>query len=483
MFQIVYNDKLSINDIIRMKEEGASFIRSAHIGNWNKQTLILSKLGIPILLHEHLHGDAKVYEPSYLKRRGEKIRISNNEDDSTLQIYDNAFIYSQKYGYTKPSTYHYYALKKVSDNIENISQYFLKRENFLKEVLISLMPRFPSGLYKYVDSSGKEYLFDKILENGDFFYKCNEDIKTISKDEILNEIFKMLNGVNTSLTTKNADNPSGIIMDSKYYLFLTCMCELYDRSDNFEQTTDLYHFSGTQMINYLIKNKKMAQENNDFLEEAYRIVCERFEGIFPENITFNLIPTDCLQLIGCLKSQKCDQLDEFYRLGNRIEELRKNRLNIISQYIQEVYKRVSKLESKQLEKIVIHLQNHTDHRRRYKLKKLYQNKDRNRTDLISEVSNVISKRNPDLSCKVETVQHNIDRNEHDREGIVCDNLDLFFSDFSQYDLLFDQDDVYISDECRNLSLGKIRKIGKMINRVKSQSIGMKKHKKSEKFER
>lgn len=75
MFNILYNDNLSLDDILDMQKKGVSFIRSAHIGNWNKQTIVLGKLNIHILMHEFLKGTAKIYEPAYIKFNGKKIKF------------------------------------------------------------------------------------------------------------------------------------------------------------------------------------------------------------------------------------------------------------------------------------------------------------------------------------------------------------------------------------------------------------------------
>ena len=71
MFNVNFVNNLSLNDILKLKEKH-SFLRSAHIGNFNKQTLILANLGIHILLHEHLRGNATIYEPSYIRYRNIK---------------------------------------------------------------------------------------------------------------------------------------------------------------------------------------------------------------------------------------------------------------------------------------------------------------------------------------------------------------------------------------------------------------------------
>ena len=157
MFNIIYNDNLSINDIIKLQENGLSFIRSAHVGNWNKQTLMLGKLNVHILMHEFLKGDAKIYEPAYIKFKNKKKKLSKN--DNVLQLYDNTFIYSEKSKFTKPSNFHYDSLKKIyGENIEIISSYFLKHVFLIKRILKIIVPEFSSELYKYIDENGNVYV-------------------------------------------------------------------------------------------------------------------------------------------------------------------------------------------------------------------------------------------------------------------------------------------------------------------------------------
>jgi len=61
---LVIDDSLSINDLVRLRNEGFSVMRSAHVGNLSPYNLALASVGIPILSVDHtITGIDKNYFP------------------------------------------------------------------------------------------------------------------------------------------------------------------------------------------------------------------------------------------------------------------------------------------------------------------------------------------------------------------------------------------------------------------------------------
>ena len=228
MFNVNFVNNLSLNDILKLKEKH-SFLRSAHIGNFNKQTLILANLGIHILLHEHLRGNATIYEPSYIRYRNIKTKISNS-DDNILQLYDNSLNLEENRDLNcylnfsstlrKPSQFHYVSLKMISNNIELASEFLIAQMEFLKKLIPILAKEFPEQLYRYQDKDGNSYDYVEKLKNGDLKFKCYDVEKIISKEEVVNEILKMLYSTEKCINSNKIINPEGILINSRLYLLL-----------------------------------------------------------------------------------------------------------------------------------------------------------------------------------------------------------------------------------------------------------------------
>src|SRR3989338_6617973 len=78
MFQIKNGDTYSLNDVHKHQIEGGSILRSAHAGNFDPTTLLLAQEKFPIILHEHIRGTSKIYEPSFVKINNIKIPIAQD---------------------------------------------------------------------------------------------------------------------------------------------------------------------------------------------------------------------------------------------------------------------------------------------------------------------------------------------------------------------------------------------------------------------
>lgn len=77
--QIQTNDNLSINDLVALKAQGFSVLRSAHVGNVSPYNLSLAAAGIPLLLVDHnVTGVDKNYFPELLLSQDGETRIADD---------------------------------------------------------------------------------------------------------------------------------------------------------------------------------------------------------------------------------------------------------------------------------------------------------------------------------------------------------------------------------------------------------------------
>ena len=469
MFKVNYINNISLNEIMKLQSE-YSFLRSAHIGNFNKQTLILADLGIHILLHEHLRGNAKVYEPSYMKYKNDKIKISDN-DENILQLYDNKLNIEEKHEYKKPSQLHFNALKKISNNIELASEYLLSQIKFIKKILFVLVETFPEQLYRYQDNQGNSYDYIEKLENGDLKYKCYEKEVVIKKTEVVNEILKMLYSTEECIKSKEILNPEGIVINSRMYLLLFSICEVYKNRKGIQrfnsERVDIYHFAGTQMINYLCQNRKMSKENNLFFQTAYEKIYSLFPNDLPREINFNLISTSDLQYIGCIQEDNYKVLDKIFNNYKEILKLKNNKKNKVSFNIKEYVKELEKLDYIQFKQLINNLELMSTTYK--KIVGLLDDFENNKKRIIGEIINYykssgfIIKDNEEL---VEKLNIEILNKEENIKKLILENLNLFYTEVSQYDLLKDNKKLYISNEVYDIDFKELERFSALVKGVK-----------------
>jgi len=471
MFKVKYIDNISLNEIIKLKNKH-SFLRSAHIGNFNKQTLVLADLGVHILLHEHLRGNAKIYEPSYIKYKNNKTKISNN-DENILQLYDNNLKLEDNYGCVKPSQFHFKALKRVSDKIELASEFLLSQIDFIKKAITLLAEEFPEQLYRYQDKQGNSYDYMDRLDNGDLKYKCFESEVIIPKSEIVNEILKMLYSTEKCLNSKKAINPEGIVMNSRMYLLLFSISEVYKNRSGVQrfnsEIVDIYHFAGAQMINYLCQNKEMSEENNIFFQTAYKKLYTTFSDELPKNIIFNLIKTSDLQFVGCIQEDNYQVLDRILSSYKKILKLKDRKKENVSFNIKEYVAKLEKLDFEQFKQLVenLELPNNT-YKKILELSEDFQN---NKKRIIGEIINfykssgIIIKDNAELIKKLNI---EIVNEENSLKKMILKNLNLFFTEVSQYDLIKDNKKIYISNEAYDMSFKQIEGLAVIVKNAKNE---------------
>lgn len=273
MFNVSYGGAYSLDNIKELQGEGVSILRSAHIGNFNKATLLLAQAGFPVLLHEHLSGNAPIYEPAYIKRQGERILVSSNPN--MPQLHDNSFTGDTSMdgkSFQSPSQFHYHVLKQRFPNVFLSSNAFLQQRMFVERVLELLVEDFPSMFSKYQGRDGSVLEFSHKTSGGIVYGEHNLQ-KTVSLPDVVSEVLTNFSQTQDYIENQG-DSPQGIIMHSLLYILLSTIAEVYRDRQGIQrfnaEKVDVIHFSGTQMINYLFKNKELAEANIAQLNAMYQ---------------------------------------------------------------------------------------------------------------------------------------------------------------------------------------------------------------------
>ena len=108
-------------------------------------------------------------------------------------------------------------------------------------------------------------------------------------------------------------------------------------------------------------------------------------------------------------------------------------------------------------------------KRKYnKLKYLFMNgKKAEKGKLSSELANLLCQYNNVISDKVQIINNIINNLEKELQNKISNNLNLFFDEITQYDLLFYNDDIYLAKQSCDMKIRDLKKLVKIITNVKN----------------
>lgn len=330
MFKITNGENYSLSAIHTHQQNDGSILRSAHVGNFNAPTLFLAQDGFPVILHEHIQGDAKIYRPGYIKIDGYEFPIT---DRLTLPL-THSFINEEvkekiksvmEGDFQRPAQLHYESLKKLfPNNIQLTSQLFFEQEPFFVRALEVLAKKFPHLFANFVDREGNVFnLAEKQDGNGQLYTDNNGNRIEINYEQISELVHNYLKQTIEAITG-NGNNPEGIVMKSNLYILLSSICEVYKGRFGIERyrpnQVEVIHFSGTEMINYLIKNQRQAEANTQELNDLYETLRGEFRGMLPDSLDFRLVPTDMMGKIVTDSKIATTEIDELIVDNQRLSE-------------------------------------------------------------------------------------------------------------------------------------------------------------------
>lgn len=325
-FNIINGENYTLDGVHLHQKAGGSVLRSAHIGNFDTTTLFLALEGFPILLHEHIRGNSKIYEPAYIKFKSKRFPFVTKTDLPLTHLtitdsHSSGVKKAQKIikDFKNPAHFHYSSLLKLfPNNIQLASELFLAQEDFFQQALCFLTKRFPFLFTQYIREDGTVFsiLKEKEGSNGKQIYGSflGERV-VIEKKQIAELTFTYLQD---TIRVSRGENikPQGIVMSITLYVLLSTLCEVYKNRNGVQRykkdSVTVIHFSGVAMIDYLILKKEDASYNSQKIEEMYQVLLKEMPDIVPKQINFVLIPTRVFKNFILTSKMQLKNLDRLF---------------------------------------------------------------------------------------------------------------------------------------------------------------------------
>lgn len=317
-------DFLSLNEIKRLKTSGTSILRSAHIGNLNSQTLFLAKEGFSIILDEYARGSMRVYKPAFeISRSGEIDLTSQKEIPATHSyFYDN-----KTNNYCNLATYHYRSLTKLFPNsIILTSTHLLKHKKFIYRAFELLVNKRPQSFSRVIDTNGKIFKFFKVENDMIYFCSTDKDYLKYKLSEIPNLTISGIEETEKIVKFNKLPSLPIITLDVDVDISLLTLCDI--KWENFSPKSNkvlAVHFSGLEMINYMIKNTAEAKYHTSEINEIINLIISIWTKNPPKEIRMLIVSTDLLPYFICDNKKDEMILNDFFLSNKKIEELNKKK--------------------------------------------------------------------------------------------------------------------------------------------------------------
>jgi len=365
MFKITNGENYSLNAIHTHLQNDGSVLRSAHVGNFNAPTLFLAQEGFPVILHEHIRGDAKIYRPGYTKIDGHEFPITDQLDLPLTHSFISEEMKERVKGvmegnFQRPAQLHYESLKRLfPSNIQLTSQLFFQQEPFFVKALEVLLRKFPHLFANFVNSEGNVFnLVEKQCGNGQLYIDDSGAKIEIDNERLAELAYNYLKQTIEAITG-NGNNPEGVVMKSNLYILLSSICEVYKGRLGVERyrpnQVEIIHFSGVEMVNYLIKNQKQAEYNAQELNNLYETLRGEFRGMLPDSLDFRLVPTDMLGKVVTDSEIVATEIDELVIDNQRLSEAYTRRQKSIGLSTEDIRQQILSLDELAIRQRVLKL--------------------------------------------------------------------------------------------------------------------------------
>ena len=473
MFKITNGENYSLKAIHGHQQEGGSVLRSAHVGNFNAPTLFLAQEGFPVILHEHIRGDAKIYKPAFVKIGGLEFPITDQIKLPLTHSVVNAEAKERiksilEGNFQRPAQLHYESLKKLfPNNIQLTSQLFFEQESFFTKALEVLAREYPYLFANFVDKEGNVFnLADKQAGDKQLYIDDNGTEIKINREQVAELTHNYLKQTVEAITG-NGSNPEGIVMKSNLYILLSSVCEIYkDRTGTERYRPDrveVVHFSGAEMVNYLIKNQNQAQDNTKELNNLYETLRRKFGGILPDILDFRLVPTDMIGKIVTDKEITSEEIKELIIYNQRLSEAYASRQKSRGLSAEEIKQRVLSLDEQAIIQRILELYNQISNLPGRIKKKISDTK-----DMIEDFEVNIKKIIGNLiSAEIAVNNIYLESGELD-EGILkireriskisAEIQKTEHTEVSQFDIIKDNKKIYFPESARELSQRQLQEV-------------------------
>lgn len=416
---------LSLNDIKRMQNNNTSVLRSGHIGNLDCQTLFLASNGFLIVLDEYAVGSMRVYRPAYIIKDGRENMISSCDNlPATHLMFDNN---------RSIASYHYELLNSYYPNsIKLTSEYLLNNEDKVYEAITILSKERIQSFAKLIDVDGVIYKHYSSNENSIIFKDGLGRIKDIRITDLADIYMNGLRCTKSSIIDNTIEMFPILVLDVDTDVSLLTLCDI-DWNENTDSVKTV-HFSGLEMINYMVKNDKEAKNHFNAINEIFNLLLPIWTNNAPSKIDIMIVPTNIFPYFICGSNNDLRKINQYYSLYLEVSKLNIKKDELWKKNINSTWNYINTLDENELLNIIYSIDNgNLPNSFLNSLKKvriqLYNCVKFDMQELKKIVFNYLLYKNLE-SVGIESVMDCIKKNEEKMR--LLDNINL--SSFTQYDL-------------------------------------------------
>lgn len=455
-------DYLSLKDIQQLKANNCSVLRSAHVGNLDSQTLFLAKEGFSVVLDEYARGSMRVYRPAYKIENRNETALSKNYDLAVTHLYltnelsnDNNCV----------ASYHYKNLVSLFPNsIKLTSTHLLKQKAFIYRAFKILAQERPHSFSKLIEENGRVFKFNRSENQKIYFCDDLGEERIFEISQFPDLVISGLEYTEILLQGRKVNYSPIFTLDVDTDVALITLCDINWNNINLE-TKDIkaIHFSGLEMINYMVKNKKMANQHLHAMNEIFNLLIHIWTKVIPQKIEILIVPTDSLQCYICESKREQKILDKSFLANITINKLVEQKRTLWKKHQKETSEYVMSLSDKHIISSIKSIDPincpEAFIKTLYDIKKKF---DRGicveRTILNKIMVNYLLYKNIEVAGITE-VECNIIREKKKIERAKIVNPALF----SQYDLLRGRK-IYFPDMARSVSTNELRIFNRRIKK-------------------
>lgn len=311
MFTICDGSDLSLMDIEKQFRNGVSALRSAHIGNFNAQTLFLAREGIPIVVDEHPLGTMRCYRPGFIRLGGKELQIAQDPTLPATYMRPRFDVGAAK----PPACQHYDALTTMFPaSVVLTAELLIEQESFIGDALQVLAEMRPHVFRRFIDRDGTVFLHVRGERSGTQVYAADAGRQehAVKASDLPELVLRTLHRTSARFH-RQAPMAESVLLSVDADILLLTLSEVYagrNGTRRFQVDRALaLHFSGLEMMNYLLKNQAEAARHRDELNAAYSALRSAFPRRLPGWIDFQLIPTDMIARFLTRTAEEAARLD------------------------------------------------------------------------------------------------------------------------------------------------------------------------------
>lgn len=297
MISFQSGEGLTLNELLSWEHQGYPFYRTAHIGNLNLSTILLGKLGFPILLHEDIPGDFPGYRPAYIRLHGQDTLLftdpSLNAPYLTTPDWSHTPLlrHSARFNFTQfqnALALHSNAIRQIVPAALTWSSFLQQNRLFVSTCLATLCNEAPEHIFlAYIDTEGHRYKFENYA-NSLFIFQRNGHVITLGHADAVQLYLAYIDHLHSaSSSAENIDRIAGLLLSVPLNIVLTLVTPVPHKPNS---AATYFHFCGERMFDYLLNDLHEARDNQDLISKLYAVLAPPTSHLIADP-SIILIPT------------------------------------------------------------------------------------------------------------------------------------------------------------------------------------------------